>query len=121
MPPDDRLDDHRLAVEVAIDEPGADSGGLRNVCHAGGLESALDKAFLGGVEDSFALAGGAGSCTRFCRRGYAGFTGELSPEVDHCPVVPRLCSCQPPPSALYKVTRLFCCASRVAIKPCCAP
>src|SRR3984957_6539919 len=120
MPLDDGLDDHRLAVEVAIGKPGADAGGLCNVRHAGGLEPALDKAFLGRIEDTLALARGAGSRGRSCHRGGSGFPRGLGPEIAHCAVVPRLCSCQPPPSALYKVTRLFCCASRVAISPCCA-
>ena len=56
MPLDDGLDDQRLAVEVAIDEPGADAGGLRNVRHAGGMKAALDEALLGRIQDALALA-----------------------------------------------------------------
>src|ERR1700722_106532 len=118
MPLDDGLDDHRLAVEVAIDQPGADTGRFRNVRHAGGLESALDEAFLCCIKDALALACGVGSGRWLCP--YSCRLGRLCPGVIHWPVAPRLRSCQPPPSALYNVTRLFCCARRVAIKPCCA-
>src|SRR6202042_1889034 len=67
MPLDDGLDDQRLAVEVAIDKPGTDAGGVRDVSHAGGMEAALDETLLGRLQDALTLARGArGQRRRFC-------------------------------------------------------
>jgi len=103
----DGLDHCALAVEVAVDKSGAHVGGLRDARHAGGVKAALDEAALGGIENAFALASRARLDQR---RGRA----------HGLPLWPWLCSRQPPPRASYKVTRLLCSASRVAISPCCA-
>src|SRR5690606_10698324 len=92
-----------LAVEVAIDETGAHPRSLGDVRHACGVKAMLDEAFLRGDQDPVALRFGALAGLRGVSRG-----------------AHRLCSLQPPPSALYRLTRLACSDKRVVINCCCA-
>ncbi len=101
---DDGPDDCALVLEIPVHEAGAHLRRCSDVRHAGRVKAVLDEALLRRAEDPLALYLGA-------RRVLARADGV----PDHGPR-----SSQPPPSALYRVTRFDCSNWRVTISACCA-
>ena len=94
---DDGRDDGALVLEITVHEAGAHLRRLRDVRHAGRVKAVLDETLLRRAEDPLALHLGA-------RR----VPARADRVPDHGPR-----SSQPPPSALYSVTRFVCSARRV--------